>query len=67
VFDGPGRARRNKLKDEKGRPLGGFGQALTLDEAEVLARGEPEEVREFLRLIYGAGYRISRVPDTDDD
>ena len=38
-------------------------KSLSLEEAEVLSRGHEQAVRDWLRLVYSAGYRIARMSD----
>jgi hypothetical protein len=36
-------------------------QSLTLEQAEILTRGHVQDVRDWLKEIYSAGYQISRT------
>ncbi len=46
---------------KKSKPTPAVDEPLTLEEAEVLTRGHEQAVRDWVQIIYAAGYQITRM------
>lgn len=49
------------LELKKRQPIGAMGEDLSLEEAEILTHGHDQSIRDWLQVIYAAGYQISRT------